>query len=59
MIFALLCNSGKVDRPYREIAELAGVAHGTVSAAITSAKNDNALQARLEKRFSRDLSFLA
>ena len=30
VIFTLLCNPGKVDRPYREIAELAGVAHGTV-----------------------------
>ncbi|HSW40344.1 MAG TPA: type IV toxin-antitoxin system AbiEi family antitoxin [Acidobacteriota bacterium] len=30
VIFALLCNQGEVDRPYREIAKLAGVAHGTV-----------------------------
>jgi hypothetical protein len=30
VIFALLCNPGQVDRPYREIAQLAGVAHGTV-----------------------------
>jgi len=30
VIFALLCNPDQVDRPYREIATLAGVAHGTV-----------------------------
>jgi hypothetical protein len=30
VIFALLCNPGQVDCPYREIAKLAGVAHGTV-----------------------------
>jgi hypothetical protein len=30
VIFALLCNPGQVDHPYREIAKLAGVAHGTV-----------------------------
>ncbi len=30
VIFTLLCNPGKADRPYREIAEFAGVAHGTV-----------------------------
>lgn len=30
VLFALLCNPGAVDRPYREIAEMAGVAHGTV-----------------------------
>jgi hypothetical protein len=30
VIFALLCNPGLVDRPYREIAKLAGVAHGTI-----------------------------
>jgi hypothetical protein len=30
VIFALLCNPEQVDRPYREIARLAGVAHGTV-----------------------------
>ena len=35
VIFALLCNPGKVDRPYREIAELAGVAHGTVGWVMT------------------------
>jgi len=28
--FALLCRHELVDRPYREIAQLAGVAHGTV-----------------------------
>src|SRR4029453_14513586 len=30
VIFALLCRPEQVDRPYREIAKLAGVAHGTV-----------------------------
>ncbi len=30
VIFALLCRHELVDRPYREIAKLAGVAHGTV-----------------------------
>jgi hypothetical protein len=35
VIFALLCDPGKVDRPYREIAELAGVAHGTVGWVMT------------------------
>lgn len=30
VLFALLCKPGLVDRPYREIAALAGVAHGTV-----------------------------
>jgi hypothetical protein len=30
VIFALLCNPELVDRPYREIARLADVAHGTV-----------------------------
>ena len=35
VIFALLCNPGKVDRPYREIAKLAGVAHGTVGLVMT------------------------
>jgi hypothetical protein len=30
VIFTLLCNPGQVDRPYRETAILAGVAHGTV-----------------------------
>ncbi len=30
VVFALLCNSELVDHPYREIAKLAGVAHGTV-----------------------------
>lgn len=30
VVFALLCLPGLVDRPYREIAQLAGVAHGTV-----------------------------
>ena len=30
IIFALLCNPELVDRPYREIARLADVAHGTV-----------------------------
>jgi hypothetical protein len=35
VIFALLCHPGKADRPYREIAELAGVAHGTVGWVMT------------------------
>jgi hypothetical protein len=30
VIFALLCHPEQVDHPYREIAKLAGVAHGTV-----------------------------
>jgi hypothetical protein len=30
VLFPLLCNPNWTDRPYREIAELAGVAHGTV-----------------------------
>lgn len=30
VLFALLCKPDIVDRPYREIARLAGVAHGTV-----------------------------
>lgn len=30
VVFTLLCEPGWVDRPYREIAQLAGVAHGTV-----------------------------
>lgn len=30
VLFALLCNPELVDQPYREIAKLAGVAHGTV-----------------------------
>ncbi len=30
VVFALLCNHQLVDHPYREIARLAGVAHGTV-----------------------------
>ena len=30
VMFALLCQPEGVDRPYREIAKLAGVAHGTV-----------------------------
>jgi hypothetical protein len=30
VLFALLCKPGMVDSPYREIARLAGVAHGTV-----------------------------
>lgn len=30
VLFALLCKPEIVDRPYREIAKLAGVAHGTV-----------------------------
>lgn len=30
VLFALLCNPGWVAEPYREIARLAGVAHGTV-----------------------------
>ena len=30
VIFLLLCHPDMVDRPYREIAQMAGVAHGTV-----------------------------
>lgn len=30
VLFALLCRPGIVGRPYREIAQLAGVAHGTI-----------------------------
>lgn len=30
VLFALLCNPELIDRPYRELATLAGVAHGTV-----------------------------
>jgi hypothetical protein len=30
VVFALLCHHEQVDHPYREIAKLAGVAHGTV-----------------------------
>jgi hypothetical protein len=30
VLFPLLCNPNWTDRPYREIAQLAGVAHGTV-----------------------------
>jgi hypothetical protein len=30
VVFALLCNPGATNLPYREIARLAGVAHGTV-----------------------------
>lgn len=30
VVFALLCDPGRVNAPVREIAELAGVAHGTV-----------------------------
>lgn len=30
VVFALLCQPQWVDKPYRELAELAGVAHGTV-----------------------------
>lgn len=30
VIFPLLCHPDRADRPYREIAQLAGVAHGTV-----------------------------
>jgi hypothetical protein len=35
VIFALLCNPGQTDRPYRDIAKLAGVAHGTVGWVMT------------------------
>ncbi len=35
VIFVLLCHPGKADRPYREIAELADVAHGTVGWVMT------------------------
>jgi len=30
VLFALLCNPNAVDKPYRELAAMAGVAHGTV-----------------------------
>ena len=30
VVFALLCNPELIDRPYRELAAMAGVAHGTV-----------------------------
>jgi hypothetical protein len=30
VLFTLLCNPQAVNRPYRELAEMAGVAHGTV-----------------------------
>ncbi len=30
VLFALLCNPQVIDKPYRELAKLAGVAHGTV-----------------------------
>jgi hypothetical protein len=35
VVFALLCGPDWVDRPYREIAQLAGVAHGTVGWVMT------------------------
>jgi hypothetical protein len=35
VVFAMLCHPGWVDKPYREIAELAGVAHGTVGWVMT------------------------
>lgn len=30
VLFALLCNPALIDKPYRELAQIAGVAHGTV-----------------------------
>jgi hypothetical protein len=35
VLFFLLCNPNWIDRPYREIAQLAGVAHGTVGWVLT------------------------
>jgi hypothetical protein len=34
VLFTLLCNPGAVNRPYRELADMAGVAHGTVGTVI-------------------------
>ena len=34
VLFTLLCNPQAVNRPYRELAEMAGVAHGTVGSVI-------------------------
>lgn len=36
VLFALLCLPNLVDRPYREIARLAGVAHGTIGWVMTN-----------------------
>mgnify|MGYP005839826631 CR=1 FL=1 len=35
VVFAFLCEPDRVDKPYREIAQLAGVAHGTVGWVMT------------------------
>lgn len=34
VLFTLLCNPGAVNRPYRALADMAGVAHGTVGTVI-------------------------
>ena len=35
VLFTLLCNPQAINRPYRELATMAGVAHGTVGSVIT------------------------
>ena len=39
VIFLLLCHPAWVDRPYREIAQIAGVAHGTVGGVLAELPN--------------------
>jgi hypothetical protein len=49
VVFALLCNPKLIDRPYRELAAMAGVAHGTVGWAIPDLQQQGFI-ARLKGR---------
>jgi hypothetical protein len=55
VLFALLCNPQAVDKPYRELATLAGVAHGTVGWVMADLRRLGHIRAFAGRRAKRKL----
>jgi hypothetical protein len=55
VVFALLCNPTLIDQPYRDLAKLAGVAHGTVGFVMADLQELGYLQVVGEGRAQRRL----
>src|SRR5690606_14581652 len=50
VLFALLCNPDCINRPYRELARMAGVAHGTVGWVIPDLQQQGFVGVRTRRR---------
>lgn len=55
ILFTLLCNPGAVNRPYRELGKMAGVAHGTVGWVIPDLQQQGFVRDLNGKRGTRRL----